>query len=248
MAVTEPVPLYLTEACGLVNRTPSAFSEAVEEGEEVSPRTPSTTSASGWYAKAWSWKSTWRPWSPATPLPCTNTTASRSTDTYSPARPWWTRQPSPVRCCRLRQGRRPRLRRHHRDLRLAHHPRRLRRLGHHGRQDHQPGRGGPVGPGPDPDRGHPLHPALRLGLLRPGRGHLRRHPRRTPRDDHAAHRLPQRGGTRHRPPSARPSATAPAAAPSSRAAPTWRASAGSPRSSSTRPAPSPSAAPWSRAW
>lgn len=39
VAVTEPVPLYLTEACGLVNRTPAAFSEAVEEGDEVSPRT-----------------------------------------------------------------------------------------------------------------------------------------------------------------------------------------------------------------
>ncbi|MFJ8207739.1 metal ABC transporter solute-binding protein, Zn/Mn family [Streptomyces sp. NPDC096033] len=39
VAVTEPVPLYLTEACGLVNRTPSAFSQAVEEGQEVSPRT-----------------------------------------------------------------------------------------------------------------------------------------------------------------------------------------------------------------
>ncbi|MER7515482.1 metal ABC transporter solute-binding protein, Zn/Mn family [Streptomyces sp. NPDC126499] len=38
VAVTEPVPLYLTEACGLVNRTPAAFSEAVEEGDEVSPR------------------------------------------------------------------------------------------------------------------------------------------------------------------------------------------------------------------
>lgn len=39
VAVTEPVPLYLTEACGLVNRTPAAFSRAVEEGEDVSPRT-----------------------------------------------------------------------------------------------------------------------------------------------------------------------------------------------------------------
>ncbi|MFF3316394.1 metal ABC transporter solute-binding protein, Zn/Mn family [Streptomyces sp. NPDC003035] len=38
VAVTEPVPLYLTDACGLVNRTPAAFSEAVEEGDEVSPR------------------------------------------------------------------------------------------------------------------------------------------------------------------------------------------------------------------
>ncbi|MFE3556221.1 hypothetical protein ACFXKW_15315 [Streptomyces sp. NPDC059193] len=44
------------------------------------------------------------------------------------------------------------------------------------------------------------------------------------------------------------SATEPAAAPSSRAAPTWKALAGSRRSSSTRRAPSPSAAPWSRAW
>ncbi|MFG2879440.1 metal ABC transporter solute-binding protein, Zn/Mn family [Streptomyces sp. NPDC048337] len=38
VAVTEPVPLYLTEACGLVNKTPAAFSEAVEEGDEVPPR------------------------------------------------------------------------------------------------------------------------------------------------------------------------------------------------------------------
>ncbi|WP_175412546.1 metal ABC transporter solute-binding protein, Zn/Mn family [Streptomyces sp. TRM64462] len=38
VAVTEPVPLYMIEACGLRNVTPPAFSEAVEEGEEVSPR------------------------------------------------------------------------------------------------------------------------------------------------------------------------------------------------------------------
>ncbi|MET9323341.1 zinc ABC transporter substrate-binding protein [Streptomyces sp. NPDC003038] len=38
VAVTEPVPLYLIEACGLVNKTPADFSEAIEEGEEVSPR------------------------------------------------------------------------------------------------------------------------------------------------------------------------------------------------------------------
>ncbi|QES47778.1 ABC transporter substrate-binding protein [Streptomyces venezuelae] len=38
VAVTEPVPLYLTEACGLVNKTPAAFSEAIEEGDEVPPR------------------------------------------------------------------------------------------------------------------------------------------------------------------------------------------------------------------
>nr|WP_236242480.1 zinc ABC transporter substrate-binding protein [Streptomyces sp. CC228A] len=38
VAVTEPVPLYLTEACGLVDKTPAAFSEAVEEGDAVPPR------------------------------------------------------------------------------------------------------------------------------------------------------------------------------------------------------------------
>lgn len=38
VAITEPVPLYLLEACGLQNKTPAAFSEAVEEGSDVSPR------------------------------------------------------------------------------------------------------------------------------------------------------------------------------------------------------------------
>ncbi|MFG2956564.1 metal ABC transporter solute-binding protein, Zn/Mn family [Streptomyces sp. NPDC048291] len=38
IGITEPVPLYMTEAAGLVNRTPEAFSEAVEEGSDVSPR------------------------------------------------------------------------------------------------------------------------------------------------------------------------------------------------------------------
>lgn len=37
--VTEPVPLYLAEAAGLKNVTPSAFSEAVEEGQDVPPAT-----------------------------------------------------------------------------------------------------------------------------------------------------------------------------------------------------------------
>ncbi|MCU1690709.1 MAG: transporter solute binding protein, partial [Jatrophihabitantaceae bacterium] len=37
-AITEPVPLYLLEACGFYNKTPKAFSEAVEEGSDVSPR------------------------------------------------------------------------------------------------------------------------------------------------------------------------------------------------------------------
>jgi zinc/manganese transport system substrate-binding protein len=38
VAVTEPVPLYLLEACGLDNRTPAAFSQAIEEGTGVPPR------------------------------------------------------------------------------------------------------------------------------------------------------------------------------------------------------------------
>jgi zinc/manganese transport system substrate-binding protein len=38
IGITEPVPLYLTEAAGLVDATPPEFSEAVEEGDDVSPR------------------------------------------------------------------------------------------------------------------------------------------------------------------------------------------------------------------
>ncbi len=37
--VTEPVPLYLTSAAGLVNVAPDAFTEAVEEGQDVPPAT-----------------------------------------------------------------------------------------------------------------------------------------------------------------------------------------------------------------
>lgn len=37
-AITEPVPLYLLDACGLVDRTPEQFSEAIEEGTDVPPR------------------------------------------------------------------------------------------------------------------------------------------------------------------------------------------------------------------
>lgn len=37
--VTEPLPLYLTAAAGLRNRTPPAFSEAVEAGRDVPPAT-----------------------------------------------------------------------------------------------------------------------------------------------------------------------------------------------------------------
>ena len=37
VAITEPVPLYLLAASGLVNKTPAKFSEAIEEGTDVSP-------------------------------------------------------------------------------------------------------------------------------------------------------------------------------------------------------------------
>jgi zinc/manganese transport system substrate-binding protein len=36
VAITEPVPLYLLQALGAVNKTPPAFSHAVEEGDDVS--------------------------------------------------------------------------------------------------------------------------------------------------------------------------------------------------------------------
>ena len=36
VAITEPVPLYLLQAAGLVNKTPAKFSEAIEEGDDVS--------------------------------------------------------------------------------------------------------------------------------------------------------------------------------------------------------------------
>lgn len=45
VAITEPVPLYLLQASGLTNATPPAFSEAVEEGTDVSPRVLSATLA-----------------------------------------------------------------------------------------------------------------------------------------------------------------------------------------------------------
>lgn len=37
VAITEPVPLYLLTASGLVDKTPKAFSEAIEEGTDVAP-------------------------------------------------------------------------------------------------------------------------------------------------------------------------------------------------------------------
>lgn len=36
VAITEPVPGYLLEACGLVNKTPEAFIAAIEDGNDVS--------------------------------------------------------------------------------------------------------------------------------------------------------------------------------------------------------------------
>jgi zinc/manganese transport system substrate-binding protein len=45
VAITEPVPLYLLDACGLVNKTPEEFSEAIEEGDDVSPKILQTTLA-----------------------------------------------------------------------------------------------------------------------------------------------------------------------------------------------------------
>jgi zinc/manganese transport system substrate-binding protein len=36
VAITEPVPLYLLQACGLVDRTPAAFSAALESDSDVS--------------------------------------------------------------------------------------------------------------------------------------------------------------------------------------------------------------------
>lgn len=43
VAITEPVPLYLLEAAGLHNVTPASFSEAIEEGSEVSAATLNET-------------------------------------------------------------------------------------------------------------------------------------------------------------------------------------------------------------
>ncbi|PJJ65332.1 metal ABC transporter solute-binding protein, Zn/Mn family [Compostimonas suwonensis] len=37
VAITEPVPLYMLDAIGLVNKTPAEFSEAIEEDTDVAP-------------------------------------------------------------------------------------------------------------------------------------------------------------------------------------------------------------------
>ena len=43
VAITEPVPLYLLDASGLVNKTPDEFSEAIEQDIDVSPSVLRTT-------------------------------------------------------------------------------------------------------------------------------------------------------------------------------------------------------------
>jgi zinc/manganese transport system substrate-binding protein len=45
VAITEPVPLYMLQALGAVNRTPPAFSYAVENGDDVSPAVLQQTTA-----------------------------------------------------------------------------------------------------------------------------------------------------------------------------------------------------------
>ncbi|WP_066367442.1 metal ABC transporter solute-binding protein, Zn/Mn family [Herbidospora mongoliensis] len=45
VAITEPVPLYLLDAAGLENLTPEEFSEAIEEGDDVSPAVLAETTA-----------------------------------------------------------------------------------------------------------------------------------------------------------------------------------------------------------
>lgn len=45
VAITEPVPLYLLKSIGLVNKTPEAFTDAVEQGTDVPPQVLSETQA-----------------------------------------------------------------------------------------------------------------------------------------------------------------------------------------------------------
>ena len=72
-----------------------------------------------------------------------------------------------------------------------------RRQRHHHRPDHHPRRTGPARPGAHPDHRRELLPALRARLLPVVRADPRRHPRRAPRHDHAACRLPLRGRAGH---------------------------------------------------
>jgi zinc/manganese transport system substrate-binding protein len=43
VSITEPVPLYLLDAIGLVNKTPEKFSEAIEEDSDVAPAVQQAT-------------------------------------------------------------------------------------------------------------------------------------------------------------------------------------------------------------
>jgi zinc/manganese transport system substrate-binding protein len=43
VAITEPVPLYLLQESGFTNKTPEAFSEAIEEGTDVAPAVLAST-------------------------------------------------------------------------------------------------------------------------------------------------------------------------------------------------------------
>ena len=43
VAITEPVPLYLLQEAGFTNKTPEAFSEAIEEGTDVAPAVLAST-------------------------------------------------------------------------------------------------------------------------------------------------------------------------------------------------------------
>lgn len=45
VAITEPLPLYMLQALGAVNRTPPAFSHAVEAGDDVAPAVLAQTTA-----------------------------------------------------------------------------------------------------------------------------------------------------------------------------------------------------------
>lgn len=44
-AITEPVPVYLLAACGLVDKTPTAFSDAIEQGTDAAPAVVNETLA-----------------------------------------------------------------------------------------------------------------------------------------------------------------------------------------------------------
>lgn len=45
VSITEPVPLYLLDACGLVNKTPEKFSAAIEDGTDAAPNVLRSTLA-----------------------------------------------------------------------------------------------------------------------------------------------------------------------------------------------------------